>query len=1053
MDKDRPLELGLYQALRTLGLEEKLNGVEGVVSEFTPVKDSDAPHVLGTYVGKVVAGALARLNPEERKVAANRVIDALASHDENSDELLRIAGVESDVIEELTELRKLEAESLVRPKTPLTEPALLTNSRDEPNVGEQISAELGSADQVDVLMAFVKFAGINTIKEQLQQLVQRGAKLRVITTTYCGATERRALDLLVELGAEVKVRYEKNSTRLHAKAWLFRRGTGFDTAYVGSSNLSFSAMTDGLEWNVRLTSGATSALLQKFSATFDTYWADDSFETYVPEVDGPRLDQALRSADLKSGGGTELALLSGLEVRPRSYQRRMLEALEAEREVHDRHQNLLVAATGTGKTVVAALDYKNLAHKLDSPHGRRPRLLFVAHRKEILEQARQLYREVLMDGSFGELWGYGQVPAEGDYVFASIQTLTNVDGPLDYDVVVIDEFHHAKAASYKNLMARLTFRELLGMTATPERGDGFNVAQLFGGRIAYELRLWDALEEDILCPFHYYGIADATDLSGVTWKRGSGFSGSGYDVNELENLYTSDHARLGIIIKSINENIGNPKGMRALGFCVSVKHAEFMAREFNKRGIPSATVLGETSAEDRRRAFTGLRSGKIACLFGVDVFNEGLDVPTVDTILMLRPTASSTIFLQQLGRGLRRSPDKAVTTVLDFVGTHNEEFDLAARYRAMTGKNRKDLEAEIEEDFPFLPSGSRIKLDRVTREQALRSVRAAVNLNIGSLASLAIGSRDSHTELTLREFLSKSALELEDVYRSNRSWTSILRRAALLEQDAEEEEVALGRRMRHLVHVDDVERATAYARIAEGADSLDDMTPRDRIYAHMLLAVLFRDRTVREHPQCLERLRKNLPIVQEIVQLMDIRADAVTEHIPKPLLLRDRELVLKTHAFYKAEELLAATGWLGDAAGEGATPKPSTFREGVAWIESSQLDLFFVTLRKEARHFNPTTMYHDYAVSRTKFHWESQARTSAASPTGQRYQNHVAEGSNVVLAVRDYNENDFGSGAPFFLAGAMDFISTKGDRPMSINWQLRRPLPTDVAERARIAVV
>ena len=618
---------------------------------------------------------------------------------------------------------------------------------------------------------------------------------------------------------------------------------------------------------------------------------------------------------------------------------------------------------------------------------------------------------------------------------------------------MIDEFHHVEAASYKRLMERLTFRELLGMTATPERGDGLNVAQLFGGRIAYELRLWDALEEDILCPFHYYGIADATDLSGVTWKRGTGFSGSGYDVAELENLYTSDHARLGIIVKALNENIGNPQGMRALGFCVSVKHAEFMVEQFNKRNIPSACVTGETSAAERRRAFSMLRSGKIASLFGVDVFNEGLDVPTVDTILMLRPTASSTIFLQQLGRGLRRSPDKAVTTVLDFVGTHNEEFDLASRYRAMTGKARKNLEAEIEEDFPYLPSGSRIKLDRVTKEQALRSVRAAVNLNIRSLASLAIGTRNSPSELTLRHFLTESDLELEDVYRSNRSWTSILRKAGILEQDAEDEEVALGRRMRHLVHVDDIERAQAYARIAEGPDSLYEMTPRDRAYAHMLLAVLFRDRTVEEHPQCLERLRKNQPIVQEIVQLMDIRADAVTEHIPKPLVLRDRELVLKTHAFYKAEKLLAATGWLGDATGSGATPKPSTFREGVAWIESSKLDLFFVTLRKEARHFNPTTMYHDYAVSRTVFHWESQARTSAASPTGRRYQSHVAEGSNVVLALRDYNDNDFGFGAPFFLAGPMDFISTKGDRPMSINWQLRRPLPGDIVGISRVAQV
>lgn len=999
-----------------------------------------------------MSGALARLEPDQQKAAVNRIMAALRDENVDVDEYSYVSGTDAEVVEELTELKTAHDAVLPRPKTPLNEPALLTNARDEPNIGEQIGTELRSADQVDVLMAFVKHAGINTIKDSLQAVVDRGARLRVITTTYCGATERKALDLLVNIGAEVKVRYEKDSTRLHAKAWLFRRNTGFDTAYVGSSNLSFSAMTDGLEWNVRLTSGATSSLLQKFSATFDTYWADESFETYVPHRDGERLERALVTADhRRSESG--VALLSGLEVRPRSYQRRMLEALAAEREVHDRHQNLLVAATGTGKTVVAALDYKNLISELDSPSGGLPRLLFVAHRREILEQARQLYREVLNDGSFGELWGYGLVPTQGDHVFASIQTLANLESPLDYDVVVIDEFHHAEAASYRKLMDRLSYREMLGMTATPERGDGMNVAQLFGGRIAYELRLWDALEEDILSPFHYYGIADNTDLRDVTWKRGIGFSGSGYDVAELENLYTASDARVRIILKSLNENVSKPKAMRALGFCVSVRHAEFMAEKFNAAGISAASVTGTTPQHERRAAFEKLRSGKLACLFGVDVFNEGLDVPNVDTILLLRPTASPTIFLQQLGRGLRRSPDKAVTTVLDFVGLHNAEFNLAARFQAMTGKARKNLQEEIEEDFPFLPAGTRIKLDRVTKEQALRSVKSALNLNIRSLASLANQLGSSLTELTLASFVDQADLELGDIYRANRSWTTILRRAQLLDIPEEPDEAALTRRIRHLVHVDDRERARAYARIASGSTPLVDMNERERVYAHMLLAVLFRDHTIVEHPSCLERLRQNTAVVREIVQLMELREDAVTEHIPKPLVLNAKKSVVKTHSYYKAEELLAAFGWMGTGGGEGSTPKPSTFREGVAWIEANSLDLFFVTLKKEARHFNPSTMYHDFAVSRTEFHWESQSRTSAASPTGQRYQNHKSIGTNVVLAMREYNDNDFGSGAPFFLAGAMDFMSTTGDRPMSVNWQLHRPLPTDVAERARIAAV
>lgn len=1058
MPNDYPLELGLYQALRTLGLDRRLAQMPGVQAEFADVVESDSAQTLGAYVGRVVTESLARLDSDQRKDAVNRVIASLSDDQDVIDDRAAVVSESAGVVEELTSLRLAESPSLPRPKTPLLEPALLTNSRDEPNIGEQIGAELGSADQVDLLMAFVKYAGINTIKDQLRQLVERGAQLRVITTTYCGATDRRAVDLLVELGAHVKIRYEKDSTRLHAKAWLFRRNTGFDTAYVGSSNLSFSAMTDGLEWNVRLTSGATSALLTKFSATFDTYWADESFETYVPDRDGHRLATQLKAARLGASGrsgsdGEGVALLSGLEVRPRAYQRRMLEALAAEREVHDRHRNLLVAATGTGKTVVAALDYKSLLTRMKTDTGKLPRLLFVAHRKEILEQARQVYREVLNDGSFGELWGYQQTPTVGDHLFASIQTLANYEGPLDFDIVVIDEFHHAEASSYKKLMSRLSYRELLGMTATPERGDGVNVAELFDGRIAYELRLWDALEEDILSPFHYYGIADNTDLRGVTWKRGAGFSGAGYDVDELENVYTANDARVRIILKSLNENISEPASMRALGFCVSVKHAQYMARKFNEANIPAASVTGETPVDERRAAFNDLRSGKLACLFGVDVFNEGLDVPMVDTILMLRPTASSTIFLQQLGRGLRRSPDKAVTTVLDFVGLHNEEFNLAARYRAMTGKARKQLEREIDEGFPFLPSGTRINLDRVTQEQALRSARANAALNIRSMTSLVADVNASVAGLTLGAFLEEADLELADVYRSGWSWTSIRRRASLLPATESSNEEDLGRRMRHLTHVDDLDRAAAYARIAEGDLELDEMTATDRSYAHMLLAVLFRDKTIRDHPQCLARLRENTAIVEEIVQLMDVRQRAVSEHIPRPIVLASGDSVLRTHAYYKAEELLAALGWLGDAAGSGKTPKPSTFREGVAWIEKTQVDLFFVTLQKHARHFNPSTMYHDYAISPTEFHWQSQSRTSEASPTGQRYIHHRDRGSDVVLAVRDLHENDFGSGAPFFLAGPMDFISTKGDRPMSINWKLQRPLPEDVAKRSRIAAI
>ena len=389
---------------------------------------------------------------------------------------------------------------------------------------------------MDLLCAFVKWHGVRLLEPELAKLKERGKRLRIVTTTYMGATEREALDRLVrEFDADISIQYDALRTRLHAKAWLFHRDTGFDTAYVGSSNLSRSALLDGVEWNVRLSRIATPSLLDKFAATFDTYWNDQFFETYDPESDRDRLDDALAEASGRTTHDRVTLSLSGLEVRGYPYQLEMLETLDAERTVHDRHKNLVVAATGTGKTVVAALDYRNFC---DRAVGKQPSLLFVAHRKEILEQSLRTYREVLADPNFGELYVGGARPERWRHIFASVQSLTSYgveNIPSDaYEIVVIDEFHHAQATTYRKIIDHLRPKELLGLTATPERADGIDVRQFFDGRTAVELRLWDALGADLLCPFHYFAVADGTDLRGLSWKRGR------YDEGELSNLYTGD---------------------------------------------------------------------------------------------------------------------------------------------------------------------------------------------------------------------------------------------------------------------------------------------------------------------------------------------------------------------------------------------------------------------------------------------------------------------------------------------------------------------------------
>ncbi|MDN5792558.1 MAG: DEAD/DEAH box helicase family protein, partial [Brevibacterium aurantiacum] len=737
--------------LRELGRRAELH------QQIAHVDEADQPHVLGNHVSEAVLRALAGRRPEERLALANELLDVLeASEEAPAGGVRQLLSLSTP-----TTPGKHRIDVTRRPSTPLAEAALLTNAPGEPTVGSELRHELATCDEVDLLCAFVMWPGLRLLEAELRDARDRGVPFRVVTTTYLGGTQRVAVDRLVrDYGAEVKVQYDARRTRLHAKAWLFRRHTGFDTAYIGSSNLSRAALLDGIEWNVRLSRVGTPTLLDKFLATFETYWNSDSFGSYDPELDRDKLDDALAEARGEHAGSGAITL-SGLELRPYPYQQAILESLESERTNHDRHRNLVVAATGTGKTVMAALDYRNLARVA----GKQPNLLFVAHRREILQQSLRTYREALVDANFGELYVDGTRPERWQHVFASVQALSHYDVdniPADhFDVVVVDEFHHAEASTYRRILDHLQPRELVGLTATPERGDGTDVRTFFGGRTAAELRIWDAINQGLLSPFHYFGVSDNTDLTQIDWRRG------GYDEGALSRLYTGNDARAAMIIKEVRDKISAPGQMRALGFCVSVDHARYMADTFNRVGIPAIAISGQTASAERAQALANLRAATINVVFAADLLNEGVDIPVVDTVLFLRPTESPTLFLQQLGRGLRLAPDKDVLTVLDFVGTNRAEFRLDLRYRALTGATRKGLERSVDRGFPFLPSGCQIVLDEVTQANVLASVRRHLALRW----NLLVRELRAHPTDSLPKFLDDSGADLSQVVRSDRSWT------------------------------------------------------------------------------------------------------------------------------------------------------------------------------------------------------------------------------------------------------------------------------------------
>ncbi|MFG3685432.1 DUF3427 domain-containing protein [Micromonospora sp. NPDC047740] len=1017
------LERGIYEHLITQELAQRLQQIDTALVRHNELDPADAHDVLARHIATLARRALLAVRGGDDKLTrqvelANRIAESIAQAEP------RAVHRDDQIADPQRLLHAIAAPPAppaaptfpLRPTTPLSTGALLVNGRHQPRIGHEVTHEMASADEVDLLCAFIKWHGLLQVQGAISDLIARGGRLRVITTTYMGATHQRALDRLAELGAEIKVSYETRTTRLHAKAWLFRRNNGTTTAYVGSSNLSKTALVDGVEWNVRISNLEQPHVIDTFEATFTDYWNDSAFEAYDPAKDADRLRIALRG-ERPDGAPTEIA---NLDVRPFPYQQEILDDLDAERLVHGRWRNLVVMATGTGKTVVAALDYRRL-HRA----GRVDSLLFVAHQEQILRQSRSVFRQVMGDGSFGESLVGGGRPKDWKYVFASIQSLhrQKID-PEAFDMVIVDEFHHAEAPTYARLLERLRPRVLLGLTATPDRSDGGDVRRWFDGRASVELHLWEALERQLLAPFQYFGLHDDVDLSQLRWKRGQG-----YDPAELDGIYTGNHARARMVLRAVRDtaNVGR---MRALGFCVSIGHAEFMADWFTHHGLPSAAVTSRVDRADRHALLDRFRKHELQVLFTVDLFNEGVDLPMVDTILMLRPTESATIFLQQLGRGLRLDDDKPCLTVLDFIGGQHANFRFDLRWRALTGVSRRAVEAVVRDDFPSLPSGCHIELDRVAKEIVLANLKSAMPTSKKGLVT----ELRQLGDVSLAEFLRATGLEIEDVYRSASigGWAGLRRLAGLDTSTGGPEDRELGRAIGRMLHIDDVDRLTLLLRVAGGAH------PGGGRLLDMLHFSLWGPSVpLAERDARLKRLWAEPARCAELRQVAEVLRDRIHRVTEEPTSAR---VPLRVHAHYSRNEACAAFGMAN----------PGSLREGVKWLENEQAELFFVTLVKSEEHYSPTTMYADRAITETLFQWESQSTTSSASATGQRYINHEKSGSTVHLFVRETKVADRDLGVPPYLyAGPMAYRKHSGDRPMRIIWELTHPLPADLYGAAR----
>lgn len=1049
------MKQGLYEQIINNLTRRQLLTLDGSLYEIgiEPLDAEEARKVLSNYLGTVIRRALKIIressNDDEALLlqvrACNEIIATLRNTLDNEElrewQLDEQGEVLTYVYSKLNHIRGIKESKVHRPTTPLSQSSLFTGSHSEPNMMSELKAEIITSDQVDLLVSFIKWTGLRFLMEQLEEFTANGGRLRVITTTYMEATDYKAVTELSKLpNTEIKISYDTERTRLHAKAYLFKRDTGFTTAYVGSSNLSNPALTSGLEWNLKVTEKDSYDVLRKIEATFESYWNDREFKSFsfADQEHQLLLQQALG----KKKEHERNQLTFPFTLTPYDYQKEILEKLEAQRVIYGRTRNLLVAATGVGKTVVSAFDYKRFADR-----NQKARLLFVAHREEILKQSLDTFRFILKDLNFGELHVGSNQADSIDHLFISIQSfntlkLTEKTTRDFYDYIIVDEFHHAAAPSYQRLLAYYQPQILLGLTATPERMDGKDILHYFNDTIAAEIRLTDAIDRKLLCPFHYFGVTDSVDLSQVKWSR------RGYDLNELENLYSHNKIRASQVINSLKKYITDLDEVKALGFCVSVAHAHYMAKVFNESGISAIALHGKSSNDERNSAKRRLVSGEIKVIFVVDLYNEGVDIPEINTVLFLRPTESLTVFLQQLGRGLRLAEGKECLTVLDFIGQAHKEYNFQEKFRALLGKTKHSIQHYVENGFSSLPRGSFIQLEKQAQEYILRNIKQTTINKRSLIEKLKHFTEDTGLSLTLDHFTRYHGMSLYEFYggrNGKRTFRGLMAEAGLIESFEFENMEYLTKRIPALLSINS-RRLLSFL-----IDYLEDpgksaRTEEERLMLNMFYYTFYRSEPKKQGFQGINQA------VQSIVSCKEFRDEIVEilKHNYAHINFVDKKnefpfvCALDLHCTYSADQILAAFGFWNEE-------KAPAFREGVKYLEDKKTDIFFITLNKSDKDFSPSTLYEDYAINERLFHWQTQSRISEETNTAKRYIHHRQTGNRIALFVREYKEeNNYTS--PFVFLGEAEYVRHEGNKPMSIVWRLKEEMPPELVPAANKAI-
>ena len=612
--------------------------------------------------------------------------------------------------EEILDAARTSLIDAAYPSRPDLRPKLLSNDINRGRkVISSLNSELSKCASFDFSVAFITQGGIEPLLQTLRELEKKGIPGRIITTDYLAFSEPNALEKLDGLkNIEVRMYRTINSPNqfgFHTKGYLFAYPNGLKKALVGSSNMTQSALSVNREWNLEFSSLGAGGLVKDVQAEFEELWNKS-----VPLSEIIDLYRTIHDEKKNIVRKEHVVSIEQIKLEPNSMQLGFIASLDSLIS-QGASRALLISATGTGKTYASAFAMRHIDPK---------RVLFLAHREQVLNQAIKSYKKVLGSSkSYGKLSGNSH-DVSSDYLFATMQTMSQENWltkfkPWEFDIIIVDEVHRAGSASYQKIIDHFKPRLYLGMTASPDRLDGFDIYGLFDNEIAYEIRLQDALENNLLCPFHYFGITDL-EVDGKPVD----------DLTEVGKLVSDE--RVDYIIEQAQYYAYSGERVKGLAFCRSREEAQLLSEKFNERGYQTLALSGATSQEDREDAVDRLASDSIPreeqldYLFTVDIFNEGIDIPEANQVLMLRPTESPVIFVQQLGRGLRKAADKEFVVVLDFIGNYTNNYLIPIALSGDRTYNKDSIRKYVMEGDRVIPGASSIHFDEISRKRIIDSI-------------------------------------------------------------------------------------------------------------------------------------------------------------------------------------------------------------------------------------------------------------------------------------------------------------------------------------------